>query len=117
MRFFHSTRPRARTPHPCDSCGRTIEPGELYDRQFIADGHVWVYKECRHCSALVLLWHLYEWTYDEGYTRDTFEEYGSDVAHLDRMRDARWYVQWRRQWRRRDGTLYPIPAAPREEAA
>lgn len=109
--------PRARKEHTCTSCGRVIDCGETYVRQFIADGNVWVYVECGHCNALAALWDLYRWTDWEGYSREDFEEYGRDVAHLDTLRDARWYVQWKRQWRQYDGTLYPIPAARREEAA
>jgi hypothetical protein len=111
------TTPKARKPHTCESCRRTIHPGEKYIRQFIADGQVAVYVECIHCNTLADLWDLYQWTNCEGYGREDFEEYGRDCAHLDTLRDARWYVQWKRQWRRYDGTLYSIPSLPHEDAA
>lgn len=116
MTFHLTTTQTARKSHQCDSCGRTVEPGEKYDKTVTFDGGAAAYKQCRHCCVLADLWKLYEWTNWEGYGREDFQEYGRDAAR-DTMRDARWYVQWTRQWRRRDGTLYPIPAIPQEKAA
>lgn len=117
MTFRLTTTQTARKQHQCESCRRTIEPGETYDKYTAIDpGEFTTYKECAHCNALAILWRLFSWTYAEGYDYDTFADFGRDAAR-DTMRDARWYVQWTRQWRRRDGTLYPIPSVPREEAA
>jgi hypothetical protein len=114
MTFFQHFKRKARTEHTCESCGRTIDPGETYTRQFAADdGMVWTYKECAHCTALVTLWALWEYAVD-GYTTDTFTEYRDEIRTIA---DARLWALWKRRWRRRDGTLYPIPVRPATEAA
>lgn len=116
MTYALTTTQTARKPHQCQSCWRTIDPGEKYDKYVTFDGGAGTYKECRHCTALAILWDLFRWTNCEGYDHEAFYEYGRDAAR-DTMRDARWFVQWKRHWRRRDGTLYPIPAMPAVEAA
>ena len=101
-----SENPVARIEHKCQLCWRTIGPGERYNRQRnIGDDGPYVFKACAHCHAYVLLTSLTDWC-DDGYTADDLVEYepGSIV-------EARWRAQHRRKWRRRDGTLYPIPKA------
>lgn len=111
-----TTTQTARKQHQCQSCCRVIESGERYVKYTGNDlGQFVTYKECRHCSGLAVLWDLYQWTNWEGYGREDFQEYGRDAARGG-MRDARLYVQWTRQWRRRDGTLYPIPERTPEAA-
>lgn len=114
MRFTSHTRRVANRPHVCETCGRTIDRGETYDRQFTADGHVWVYKECVHCTALVARWNIWEFADTDGYGMDDLHEYR---GQLSTIADARLWVQWKRRWRRYDGTLYPVPARTAEEAA
>jgi len=47
-----TTTPKARKRHYCDSCGRSIEIGEVYERQFCADGgEAWSYVAHRSCIA------------------------------------------------------------------
>lgn len=42
--------PRARKPHKCEECRRTIEPGEVYSlSKTLFDGRVHAYKTCSHC--------------------------------------------------------------------
>lgn len=110
--WFHS-HPTARTVHHCESCGRTIAPGEEYDRVFAVDsGDHWTYKECVHCHALVQIWQLWEFASDEGYGADTFNEYYLYERRTEA--DSIYWTQWKRRWRHDDGTLYPIPT--RQEA-
>ena len=106
---MHESNPRARKRHRCDLCNRDIDAGETYNRQrSIYDGEPYVFKACGHCMALVHVLdesHVY-WYDDEGYTADSLSEV--DPANL---REARYLVQWRRKWCRRDGGLYPVPEA------
>lgn len=99
---------KALKTHICESCGRSIDKGEKYDRTFAIDGgDTWVYKECVHCAALVNIWCI--WDYcdaSEGYTLDTFHEYRDEIRTIT---DARLWAQWHRKWRRGDGTLFPVP--------
>ena len=97
--YIHS-RPKARKPHRCEDCGRTIHPGEQYVRTFAVDGNVWTYIECAHCVAIVP---LIEWE-DDGYTYDNF-----DCWEPRTVADLRLKAQWRKRWTRLDGSLYPIP--------
>lgn len=103
-----SEHPVARKEHECSLCHRTIRPGERYNRQrSIGDDGPYVFKDCAHCEALVKALND-----DEGDWFDYYEGYTEwDVAEFEptTMRTARLKVMWKRQWRRRDGALYPIP--------
>jgi hypothetical protein len=45
-------RIKAKRAHTCNSCKRTIQPGEHYRRQFaIFDGEPVTYKMCSDCIA------------------------------------------------------------------
>jgi hypothetical protein len=100
------TRPRARKAHTCDWCSRTIDPGETYRRTGqIFDGRKYAWKGCQHCEAFVSTCDLYEWAGDFGLGPDDIDQYEpGDIF------GARCLVMWRRKWRRKDGTLYPVPA-------
>lgn len=97
----------ATTQHRCQLCGRTIGPGERYFVQTNkGDDGVYAWKECEHCLSL-----LRETTalcdcdlYGEGYGPDTVV----DWEPVD-LRELRLKALWRKQWRRKDGTLYPVP--------
>lgn len=102
MTHYAHTYPKARKPHRCEDCGRTIDPGETYRRGAGIDGGTaWTWKECAHCCTLV---HLLWWGDSEGYGQETFDEWEPEtVGHL------RLKALWRKKWRRKDGGLYPIP--------
>ncbi len=103
---LHESTPRARKRHRCSLCNRDIDAGETYNRQrSIYDGEPYVFKACEHCMALVrVIDESHAYWYDEGYTLD-------DIVDLTpaNLCEARFLVQWRRKWRRRDGALYPVP--------
>ena len=109
---YAHTWPTARKPHPCELCRRTIRPGERYLRGVGMDGiTAWTWRECAHCDAI----------------RDLARAYGADGADGEYSLDviAEWEPQtpsqlralvlWRRQWTRRDGSLYPVPEKVRYE--
>lgn len=57
------TRQAARKPHQCDNCGRFIEPGTRYLRQFVKDGgDVWSWVSHEDCAeAAARIWDEYGW--------------------------------------------------------
>lgn len=85
-------------------CSRTINPGEVYHRSAGMDGATaWTWIECGHCAEFVRVAYPRSWS-DDGYDAEIFAEFvPRDVA------EARVRAQWRRKWRRLNGTLYPIP--------
>lgn len=104
MTFYTHTRPRARRRHECVICYRAIEPGETYLRGFGAEARtVWTWKECAHCEAFRTLADVAQ---EDEYGRNDYEEFEPYT-----VAEARWLVQWKRQWRRRDGQMYPLPGS------
>jgi hypothetical protein len=50
---YRETRPRARKPHKCCECGRTIQPGEIYRLLWgVWEGRPETYKTCSACQDL-----------------------------------------------------------------
>lgn len=105
------TRPRARKPHRCDECARTIEPGEAYRRHsFVFEGRVGCSKCCTHCEV-ARAWLRDEcggWIYG-GVLEDIAEHvhdhgYGPDLEAL--------LAHMRSQWRGPDGSLLAVPDVP-----
>lgn len=103
MTHWISETRRARKPHRCHTCNRRIAPGEHYRHGAGMDGATaWSWAECSHCRVLarfvVDLYDLdeYDWTSIADW----------DPADLAELRVK---AQWRRQWRRMDGDLYPVP--------
>lgn len=108
-----STTRKARKRHRCDECSRHIEPGESYHRSVgIAEGHFYASLQCPQCEAAAQ-WLV--WTCG-GYLNEGVEE---DLAeHWDepgyRCLDlGRLILGMRRDWRRRDGQLYPVETVDR----
>jgi hypothetical protein len=51
--FYHLEMRKARKPHQCHECGRTIEIGETYEHvRGKWDGSVDTYRSCPRCLAL-----------------------------------------------------------------
>lgn len=99
----------ARKAHRCGECFRTINPGERYQRAAGCWwGDFWHQETCAHCAALRPMLRDFDPEYNEDY-------YGGLVESLyDRVGDLpcgllRGFVNARRGWRRRDGSLVDIP--------
>ena len=103
MTHWTHTTPKARKAHRCQMCYRTISTGETYRRGAGMDGSTaWSFIECLHCAAFVRV--AYARWGDEGYDESLLIDFDpADIA------EARVRAQWRRKWRRQDGTLYPPP--------
>lgn len=97
--------PTARKHHSCDDCGRTVNPGEKYMRQFvIGDYGPYRWKRCAHCRAFLSLY------------SDEIDPYGDEGIDDEIIRDwepatpeavehkRRRLIGWRHG---RD--LYPVP--------
>lgn len=105
MTHYADSHPVARKAHICDMCSRAIDPGETYRRSAGMDGSsAWTWRECAHCEAFARLAHCRSWQ-DDGYGPDLFAEFEPATVAEARVR-----AQWRRKWRRLDGSLYPVPA-------
>ena len=94
------TKPKARKTHKCDSCHRTIDPGETYRRGSGVWEDRWCsWKQCLHCLAL-----LPRIDWDEGWSDEDYIEW--EPADLEELRVK---VHYNRKWRNNAGDLYPIP--------
>jgi len=103
MTHYERTNPKARKPHRCGSCLRTIQPGETYLRGVgMEGGSAWTWKECGHCERL-----------SEFVVRlHGLDEYGGEDLHdwdPDGLAELRVKVHFRKRWTRQDGTLFPLP--------
>ena len=110
--FLGSTNPVARKEHYCDLCNRIITPGERYNRQCnVGDDGLYTFRACGHCQALIRAFNgESDWWYDTdfGYSYEDIADYRPGSVAT-----ARLLIGWRRKWRRRDGSLYPLPEAVR----
>lgn len=126
---------KARKPHRCKECGRTIDPGEIYRWWTVVDeGEIETEKMCAHCWNTVDLgasitgcprnwwWgsiHDLRNADDGGFVADIVGEHTLTVAQARAM--VRCVRGYRRRWRDRDGHLLPLvtlaPSAltPRED--
>ncbi|WP_066303274.1 hypothetical protein [Arthrobacter luteolus] len=105
--FFATPETRkARKPHTCQTCFRKIDIGEQYESRFgIDDGNPHRFKRCAHCVAVWSIWEPED--IDGLISDDGYDSWASsDARDLHELRNM---VYFRRQWRRKDGTLYPLP--------
>lgn len=101
-----SGKRKARKPHTCSLCSRTIDPGEMYEYQRnIYDGHIYTWKQCVHCDAMCRMVHFdYSAQLDEGISPEFIADYWPRT-----IAEARLIVGWRTKWRCKDGTLREVP--------
>jgi hypothetical protein len=105
--FCTRTQPTARKIQQCDECRRYILPGESYERVFGKwEGRVNTFKTCAHCRV------LQKWLVREcdgflyGGLEEEIEEHAREYSRFWLYRALK---SMRRKWRRRDGSLMPVP--------
>lgn len=99
--------PRARRPHECDTCQRTIDPGEKYRSQFgVFDGSGYTFKQCAHCEKVWSIWEPQDM--DGQISQGGYDDWQVN-AYATSLAELRAIVCFRRQWRRKDGSLYSLP--------
>ena len=107
--FFVKQTPTARKAHRCGECGRTIRPGEIYERvRGKWNGDVGTEKTCAHCVA-ARAWlekHCVGYLF-QGVQEDLWEHWRSEYRQ-DRL--GRLVVGMRRKWERFGGGLMAVPA-------
>lgn len=98
----HGSTPTARKPHPCEQCGRRIQPGEKYHRwDGIYDGMAQSSATCQQCAALTNdLWDI-DVVGEDAYGDECYA-YLPDVDWPDIERLGPLWVlrheRWRQQW-------------------
>ena len=102
------TDPTARKEHRCDSCDRTINPGERYHRwSGLTEWGFSTFKQCWHCYRLVVaLWAIDVYGYDSDGVEvyawlpdvDWSDLYVRDDGQLWRDRHDQWRSQWVAGW-------------------
>lgn len=106
--FSRAVIRRARKEHRCGECGRVIARGESYEYSTGGrSGEVWSNKSCLHCceAAKWLSRECHGYLYG-GVLEDLQLHWddGESTMELGRL-----IVGIRRKWRRKDGTLMPLP--------
>ena len=107
MTVIWDEAPKARIHHTCSSCGRTINPDEIYRRtRIVGEDGPFTDKRCEHCSAFVKLY-IEQFCPDpyEGWLPEDIEEWhpNTDIA---REHKRQWLIGWKHG---RD--FYPVPTA------
>ena len=101
---------KARKPHRCGECRRTIEPGETYERHAGPfDGQFTVHKTCRHCVAVRewLLQVCSGWMYGS-VSEDLYEHFREGYG----LWLGRAVVGMQNHWKGRSGSLMEPMALP-----
>ncbi len=102
---------RAAVEHRCGECGRAISPGEHYRvvRGVWERSSFWVTKQCAHCIE-VTRWlshacggFVYQACCDDVWGHIDGDEWEERTWPLMRLG-----LRMNRDWKRRDGTLWPI---------
>lgn len=100
---FQGKRPKARKPHECTQCGRTVEVGEVYYRPSgVFDGRVYSLVVCLQCEAFAKALKTVGFEDDEGNYAWLPELDAGEVAYCGFARE---YELYRARWRNLDGEL------------
>lgn len=107
---------RARKPHHCSECRRTIRVGEIYlTIVSLFDGNMDVLKQCVHCENGPIKWLMrecsgYLYTQAEEDLREHWVEYGIRTREL-----AELIFGMGRMWTKRNGELMVVPIVLKTE--
>ncbi len=117
-KFSSSREVKARKPHHCGECHRTIAAGERYVKTAgkSADGDFFSETTCLHCEAasgwLVRECNGYIFGQVEEELREHWQEDGINTRELAALC---WGMK--RKWKRRDGQMMPVPVVAKHAAA
>jgi hypothetical protein len=116
----HRTQ-RARKPHQCEECQRTIEPGETYDRYAgTYEDQFFTFVSCAHCDVLrAAIQKVDSWFWEgafggvgEWFAQNMIRECQPALTDFATgLRVVRMGRQFNRQWEAPGGDLEPVPAA------
>lgn len=115
---LHSRQQRARKPHRCHECRRTIQPGEVYtDDRIVFDGSAQTVKVCPHCMAVrgYLQQHCGGWLYGGLHEDIAGHYYSSPSNDAGERRTRILALGMDRRWARASGALWPVPAEQRKD--
>lgn len=106
------TRPRAKRPHTCAECRRTIDPGETYLRETFLneDREMVTHKTCAHCEVARnwLSAQCGGWCY--GGVEEDVREHCFGHGYTMGLYRIAVGMDWK--WRTPRGRLLPVPAVP-----
>jgi len=105
---WRETTRRARKPHHCDECGRTIQPGETYRTCVGLTDHWYGNKSCGQCTAALHWLTVVCRGYLLGDILDELAQHTEEPHPISTLALARLVVRMRKKWLRRDGTLWPV---------
>ncbi len=103
MQMLRVSNPKARKAHKCMMCYRIIDIGEVYERQtnLGEDLNLYTWKNCQNCHVFYGLIEAWD---DYGVGNESVWEWEPGSMHELRIK-----ALWRKKWRRKDGSLYPVP--------
>lgn len=112
---------KARKSHACQECRRSIDPGEVY-RYWVqtSDYGIERHKMCAHCWASIDIAATItgcprQWWWGMVFNVHSDESFMGDIVmnHELSVSQLRFVVRCdrnaRRRWRRKDGSLLPVP--------
>lgn len=104
MSDFVATYPTARKRHPCDMCGWSVRPGEVYRRGVGFDGGTaWTWRECLWCERVTAAYA--RGRYDDEYLASDVQDWLYDEHPAT-------YALMRAGWSYPDGERTPLPLQP-----
>lgn len=101
---------KARKDRKCGECNRVISKGEKY--RYITglqEGSWFDGSQCIHCTVIAHWLSIECHGYLLGAVWEDFEEHATNYNDFSLLRR---FVEMRKHWRRKDGSLYPVPVLP-----
>lgn len=109
---YRSAYQRARKPHACNECGRSIEPGESYQYIFMVyDSVGCTFRVCEHCCVGVnwLIENCGGWVCEQ--VREELDEHAEEYPDLAGPLQQ-FAADMLRGWKLPGGRLMPLPEQP-----
>lgn len=128
MNFANTVARKARKPHTCEECWRTIDAGETYHRTAGSwEGDFFTIKACAHCNVFRKYIDQADDGYFEGYfggasawVENVYWNYADlpGTTFEQRLALYRMARYFQGRWRDRNGDLRPVPSdLSQQEAA